>query len=269
MEPRKFHIFTAIISITLGLTTTPSRSTEVESCPTITLDQETPHHAKIWNQGDEPKCSVYAATYLANLWIQNEWNSTEDLHPDPFYDALMSSPDVTTLLDAELGRTCQAARFILEGLRQKSGQSQLPLPNCKMFGLKDSKSRSYSTLESPETFLRRMQSHLEAKSPFGIEFCSGTFTRPEKQLFRSRVFQKPLTYLNEDSAKKNLNRKCGFHAAVVTGQQYRNGQCYFRVRNSKGIEHDHPDIQDGYYWIPTRDLATNTLRIITLEKTNP
>jgi len=262
-----------------------------EACPTVDLEDpgQSAAQIEVWNQGKSNYCYVYSASLLATAWMRQMWSAEDSSYlnstslPEENVKKILADPIASVqTLDANTGRTCESVDFILANSRstaRESDQSRLPLPQCKSWGINLSTDHLHKVQVDPSAFESKMHELLTSSShplPFGIEYCSGVFFDPKAELIVNRVYQPDLSYLNEDSeaAKGNFKNEpkqtsCGFHAAVVIGQEFRNGACFFKIRNSKGkalinprhpFEHN-PDFDHGDYWIPADALSRNVLRL--------
>jgi hypothetical protein len=272
-----FNLLLTLISINT-FAQTPVESLTEDACPTVILDKNdgTADHIPVWNQRHQPACYSFTASMLASVWIREFWSQGNSQlanfidNPKASYKSMKRSPQFNQILDADLGRTCQATNYILNEERNFSKDPTNPnytQPKCNMYGFTKEEKTGNNLLKTPNEFNARMHELLqtgERPLPFAIEYCSATFRMPGKELIVNRTFHPSLSYLNETQpSQDNLSPNCGFHAAIVTGQEVRNGVCHYRIRNSTG-DINRAGIDDGYYWIPARDLARNTLRVITL-----
>ena len=258
-----------------------SSAQAAEPCPTVELDQNQGIMSDIpvWNQGTNHACFVYSASALASAWIKEVWAkgdarlSSSITNPEENDRAILASSELAQILDAENGRTCEAAEFILRQELSKQADSTHPLftiPRCTMWGINPTTDGTHKALDTPAAFESKMHELLSSSAqaqPFGIEYCSNSFFYPELSFITNRTFHSTLTYLNsEKESLENFSPNCGFHSAVVIGQKIRHGACYFKVRNSIGTNHPYAeDIENGNYWIPANSLAKNTLRLIQLK----
>jgi len=266
------------LSIFIFVILTAVRANAVESCPTISLDQGqgTAAGIPVWNQKKSPACFAYTATLLATVWIRQQWAVGENdlaqysIDPKRSYKRMKRSREFPEILDADRGRTCEATQYILRESRSRLADPTNPhfsLPVCDMYGFTQEAGTGNNLLRDPNDIEQQMHRLLENGPfplPFAIEYCSGTFLYPGKDFIVNRTFRPSLSYLNDTKeAGENFAPKCGFHAAVVTGQAMRNGVCEFRIRNSAGAISG-KNIDFGYFWVPASDLAKNTIRVITL-----
>lgn len=260
-----------VFAVVLGLAVLPAQANDA-ACPTVRLDQTDPDVGSIpiWDQGYTPSCYVYASSFLATQWVRKKWAprvtalSTHTDDPARVYADLQTAPDFEAVLDAENGRTCMSLSW---NLKQKAdylrthGHPALPMPRCEQYGLIREASRQ--VLRKSSEFDAKMKGLLKARQAFAIEYCSGVHRGGSEPLIVNRTFRKTLTYLNTPDAKDNFSSNCGFHVAVVVGQERVNGTCSYLVRNSWGT--DASGSAYGYYWVPANRLSANTLRVVTLE----
>ena len=265
----------------LALMLAPNQVRADDTCPTIELDSngESAHQLPVWSQGNTPACDAYSASFLASVWIRENWarfnSSFEDYTSLPAENFnIMSSDSVNfpALLDAENGRTCGAFNYIMKLETSKTGDpfnSAYTTPKCEMWGIDLNPSGTHKVQRTPEEFLTRMHENLETQNraiPYGIEYCSQVFSEPDKTFIINRTYRPTLTYLNSNAAQENFASDCGFHSSAIIGQKMRHGVCYFKVRNSWGRQGLFtPNVERGNFWIPAEALARNTLRLIELK----
>jgi|GEM_PF-2913110 len=275
----KLFTFIFLILTAFGIATSSAfAQTPADDCPTISLDQGqgTAAGIPVWNQKNTPACFAYTAALLATVWVRQQWSVGENdlalysVDPKRSYKKMKRSREFPEILDADRGRTCEATEFILKQARNKLADPTNPhfsLPVCEMYGFTQEPGTGNNLLRDPKDMEAQMHRLLQdgpLPLPFSIEYCAETFNYPGKDLIINRTFRPSLSYLNDPKAsRENFAPKCGFHAAVVTGQAMRNGVCEFRVRNSAGAING-TNIEWGYFWIPASDLAKNTIRVITL-----
>jgi hypothetical protein len=259
----------------------PSFARADDPCPTVELDDngQSAHGFPIWNQGATPACFAFSASFLASVWIRENWaranSSYENYISDPFSNfSAMSNDSVAypQIEDADKGRTCQALDYIMKLEIARSGDPTHPLysvPTCAMWGIDMNADGTHKIQQAPDAFLAKMHDLLAGSArplPYGIEYCSAVFFNPEKDFIINRTYAPTLTYLNSIAASENFTSDCGFHSAAVIGQKMRSGVCYFKVRNSWGREGLFArNVERGNFWIPSEALARNTLRLIEMQ----
>jgi hypothetical protein len=267
-----------LLFITLSLMTPLARAED--SCPTVELDNrgDSATGFPAWSQGDVPACFAYSASFLASVWIRENWARANSSFlnytrfPLSNYNTMIGDPVAyPQIQDAENGRTCEALDYIMKLEVARTGDPTHPLyliPKCEMWGVDLNTDGAHKVQQSPEAFLARMHANLSGLNrplPFGIEYCASVFYDPSKNYITNRTYRPTLTYLNSDAASENLTQDCGFHSAAVIGQKMRGGVCYFKVRNSWGRGGlFQRNVERGNYWIPAEALSRNTLRLIEM-----